>query len=269
MIWIAVVSIILFVLLCVIIFLIFKRNKKLKSELTIVIVTNQPRDKRLQLLKYTILNSNFYRNDINVLKTPKKFSWNERLIAWKKFYKSLPPDQLVMSLDAFDIILLGNKNEIVDKFKSFKCELLFGWANYCWPVKCSICKKYKGKKKFINPHLKSRCFLCAGAYIGKAGYLAEILEKNPWTENVDDQCYFSTIYEKDSSNKIQLDFKNLIFQNTTPHYWNNGVLIKSTETSQRLLNTQLKTEPHVFHFDSYHYTAQQLKFCYDLITRTR
>ena len=242
---------------------------KKKNNLIIVTVTNIPNDQRLTLLKQTILNSGFQDSDIKVLTTPanSKWTWNERLIVWKNFYKELPPEQLVLSLDAFDVLLFGNKKEIIKKFNSFKADLVFGWTHYCWPAECPICLNYSDKPKFINPHLNSYCFLCAGAYMGKAGYLAKLLEENPWEPNVDDQCYFSGLYENDKEDKIKLDLKNIIFQNTTPTYWNMGILKFSGKKSVRLLNNQLNSMPNVFHFDSYHYSEKDLKLSHDLMTK--
>jgi hypothetical protein len=243
------------------------KNKKKKSDLLIVIVTNKPNDERLSLLQQTILNSGFEEKDIKVLMTPPKFSWYERLNVWKNFYQQIPPDQIVLSLDAFDVLMIGHKKEIIDKFNSFHCSLVFGWANYCWPPDCPTCHKISDTYKFLNPYTDSYCYLCAGAYIGRAGYLAKLLHQHAYETNVDDQCYFSKIYDQSKDNQIKLDFKNKIFQNTTPNDWNDGKIIASPDKSERLYHIKLKEKPNVFHFDSYHYTHKDLNLCYNMMRK--
>jgi hypothetical protein len=115
---------IVIILICVLV------KKSYVPTINIVIVTNTPKDSRLKLLKQSLYRSDFNNRDIFVLSTPEKFSWNERLLAWKKFYKTLDPDAIVLSLDAFDVIVLGSKEEIFSKFKSMNCKAVFGCVSY-------------------------------------------------------------------------------------------------------------------------------------------
>jgi hypothetical protein len=259
-------SITIIVLIIVIIYA-HKNRRKYIPALHVVIVTNMPNDSRLGVLKTTLSKTNFSNRDIFVLNTGIKFSWNERLWAWKKFFKSLPPESIVLSLDAFDVIVLGSKEEILSKFLSMNKKLVFGWTDYCWPTYCEICIKRENTVKRLNPYTKKYCYLCAGVYIGRAGFLYDLLEKNPWPEDVDDQCYFATIFENQGNTDIILDFKNFIFQSTTSNDYNNGLLRASEKDKHRLYHSQFKTEPSIFHFDSLHYSSDQLKKYYTLMTQ--
>lgn len=253
---------IVIILICVLV------KKSYVPTINIVIVTNIPKDPRLKLLKQSLYKADFNHRDIFVLSTPEKFTWNERLLAWKKFYKTLDPDAIVLSLDAFDVIVLGSKEEIFSKFQSLNCKAVFGCVNYCWPLECEICKNKTTHSKRWNPHTQNYSYLCAGTYMGRAGFLSNLLEKNPWSEDVDDQCYFATLFEKqDNHTDMILDFKNLIFQSTTSVYYNAGILKHSRNDKQRLFHSELNTEPSIFHFDTIHYPYNDLKACYDLMTQ--
>lgn len=35
--------------------------------------------------------------------------------------------------DSYDVILTGTSEEIIQKFKSFEANIVFGAENFCWP----------------------------------------------------------------------------------------------------------------------------------------
>ena len=230
------------------------------SPFQIVTVTNQPHDPRLGLLMSSAADKGgFVRGERVLLKCNEPFSWARRLTLWRDYYSKLPRDTVVLSVDAFDVVLMAPKEEILDKFHASGASLLFGYTNYCWPLECDMCWKGTHPRLFSASRQK-KMYLCAGTYIGRAGYLADLLHAHPWTEDVDDQCYFATIYlQQDHTNPaIKLDEDHQIFQNTTHHVLNQGLLLHDDPNKKRPLNTVTGTRPCVFHFDSFHPSFEQL-----------
>lgn len=236
------------------------------SSFQMVTVTNQPRDTRLGLLLTSASEkSGFVTEERVLLKCDPPFSWAKRLTLWKDYYSTLPRDTVVLSVDAFDVVLLAPKEEMMKKFIESGASLLFGYTDYCWPTNCDMCIRYLRERhpRLYSTELQKMMYLCAGTYIGRAGYLADLLHKNPWTDDVDDQCYFATIFlqQPTSSTAMKLDEKNSIFQNTTPTALQQGYLSVDKE-EKRSINNVTKTRPCVFHFDSYHPSHDELSYGY-------
>jgi hypothetical protein len=110
-------------------------------------------------------------------------------------------------------------------------------------------------------------YLCAGTYIGRAGYISDLLHENPWDDNVDDQCYFATLFLQHGHKGMELDEDNVIFQNTTPKIISQGHL--SFSHKRRPMNNITGTQPCVFHFDSYHLSHKQLFHGYQLLQKEK
>jgi hypothetical protein len=213
-----------------------------ETNIFVVMVTNQPNDDRLRLLKQSLVKAGFDDYEIKVLSTGDKFSWAKRMDAWKEFYDSCAPNTIILSLDAFDVFVLENtRGEIIDKFQSSGHKVLFGSTNYCWPMDCDTCINRKGRTEF----------LCAGTYIGYAGVLSDIMTKHAWDEKVDDQCYFSTIYREYPEFEIGLDTTANLFQSTT-------LTAELESKDKRVINKQTSTNPCVLHYDSAHLTYEKL-----------
>lgn len=217
-------------------------KRGVKPSIVAVMVTNQPNDDRLRLLKESLVKAGFADSEIKVLSTGDKFSWAMRMDAWKEFYDSCDPHTMILSLDAFDVFVLENtRGEIIDKFQKSGHKVLFGSTNYCWPMDCDTCINHRDKPDF----------LCAGTYIGYAGVLSDIMSQHTWDEKVDDQCYFSTICREYPEFGLGLDTTANLFQSTT--------LSADLESNdKRVTNKQTSTKPCVLHYDSAHPTYEKL-----------
>jgi hypothetical protein len=239
-----------------------------QSSFQMVTVTSQARDPRLGLLlRSAIDKGGFIKNERVLLRCDAPFSWAKRLKLWRDYYTTLPRETVVLSLDAFDVIVMAPKKEILDKFKKFDqmgVSLLFGYTDYCWPTECEMCLRYlhESHPRLYSTRRQKMMYLCAGTYIGRAGYLADLLHRHPWTEDVDDQCYFATVFlqqKLENQQQMMLDEENVIFQNTTPTIMNQGLL---SFKEKRPINAITGMRPCIFHFDSYHPSYKDLSHGY-------
>lgn len=243
----------IFLVIILVLSIVFLRRKRIIFNM--VTVSSNPDDPRLQLLLRSATEKGWFSNeDRIVLRCDVPFSWAKRLALWRDYYSSLPHNAVVLSVDAFDVLVMASKKEILCKFLRMNTPLLFGCTDYCWPEECAVCQDRLGFYSEKRQHL---VYLCAGTYIGRAGYLADLLHKYTWTDDVDDQCYFSTValQEKD----IRLDDENQIFQSSTPTALRDHNLIPK---NGRFFNTATHSYPCVFHFDSFHPSFESLLHAY-------
>lgn len=119
---------------------------------------------------------------------------------------SVEDDDIVVFVDGFDTLLLGDKKEIINKFKSFECQLLLSIENVGGLsfIHDAVFTKVKGK--FIN----------TGLYMGYAKFLREFLE-DIYSQDFDkksNQKTWANYLSRNNKNKhIALDVDSEIFLN--------------------------------------------------------
>ena len=123
-------------------------------------------------------------------------------------------EDIIVFVDGFDSLLLSGKEETVEKFKSFNCQLLLSVENVGGLsfIHDAVFQKVKGK--FIN----------TGLYMGYAKYLKEFLE-DMYSENYNkvsnQKTWASYLERKHDHENIALDTNSEIFLNysfTTSNY---------------------------------------------------
>ncbi len=155
--------------------------------------------------------------------TPVILGWNEKWIGFGKksmiireYLRSLPEDEIVISVDPFDVIFLCGLDEIENKFNkmhvSFLCGALklgkFNGAIYNYEFNKT------GKK--LPETLTNYKFLNTGTWISRAGYacylIDELVNNYHMEETSMDQQIITGIYILDSY-EIDIDWKCEIFHN--------------------------------------------------------
>ena len=118
-----------------------------------------------------------------------------------------------MFTDAYDVLIYENANDIIEKFKAFNANVVFGAETYCNPDRQ---KAYRFPK--VNGMQKS--FLNSGGYIGKLkniyAIINHIIEKYKATNNESDQNNFQEVYlnvRLREKHRIKLDHNSTIFFN--------------------------------------------------------
>ena len=167
------------------------------------------------------------RNNINITilgwgQKWQGFIWKLKLI--KDKLKFVDPNEIIMFIDAYDIIFLKDQNEIIKNFLSYKKNIVFGAV-------CGNKSKLEKKvgdeifyKKYNFPKKKS-CFdkLNSGCYIGYAKNILDILNDicnlvDCNDEKIDDQVVMSKYYSENyDKKKIELDYNVKLVYNFECH----------------------------------------------------
>jgi hypothetical protein len=132
------------------------------------------------------------------------FSWRFKLMI--DYLKTIDPDELVIFIDAYDVILLRPLDDIEEYYNNI--------------VKMSNKKIIIAKDKVINPFINliatfyfDTCKdtrICAGTYLGKCLDILEILNKIDYEISVDDQILFTNYFKK-NPNEVYIDTDYIFF----------------------------------------------------------
>ncbi|XP_063420555.1 procollagen-lysine,2-oxoglutarate 5-dioxygenase 1-like [Mytilus trossulus] len=116
---------------------------------------------------------------------------------------------VILITDGPDSVILDSSMEILKKFKSFDARIVFATDNSCWP-KNKLNSQYPSVGTFDNR------FLSAGAFIGYAKEIFNMVNHRQINDMESDQLYYSEIFvdnELRSKWNIKLDRKTSLFQN--------------------------------------------------------
>ena len=221
---------------------------------------------RLAYLQYTANNFNLEINYI-ILKEWRGFI--DKILYINNALKEIPDNDLVCFIDAYDVLINTDYNEIIKKFMEYDCDLLFGAELNCYP------NKYKKELDEINKSINNYKYPNSGGYIG---YKYAIVELFSWkdinqiyeiTLDGGDQSYFIEYYiskmkdgleksdkESEKSDKItlKLDYQCKIFQNFYFVSWDE-VEIKNGNVYNIILNEK----PCFLHFNGFSYRTHDDK----------
>lgn len=101
----------------------------------------------------------------------------EKLISICKFIKTLPPGEIILSVDPFDVIFLTEAGEIEAKFRSMNIPFLCG-ALKLRTFNARVYDHEFNRTPLPTPETATGYkFLNAGTWISKAGYASRLLEE--------------------------------------------------------------------------------------------
>ena len=165
-----------------------KQKTTCPNELSILTWSDQPENE-------TILQKNFQRmgleDKLNVLPLDSQNKWMGKITQTLETLRNLP-NQYVMGLDAFDVLILGRGtiNETLDRFKAAPCKAMYGAEITSWPA--SNGKGLKNQEGELYEMLKytenlekasygwlndySFIHLCSGTWIGEKDFLIQLYE---------------------------------------------------------------------------------------------
>jgi|GEM_PF-1186096 hypothetical protein len=178
--------------------------------------------------------------------------YGRRLIAIRDYIKNLPAKELVIIVDAFDVIFLCGIDEIEYKFNKLSSSFLCGAISLGKPAGRIYNYEFNrtGKKVPITP--TNYNFLNSGTWISHASYaqylIDELIQEYHMTEKSLDQQLLTDIYVQNLFN-VDIDWRCEIFYNL--HFKNfvtrkaNFKDLKFYDT--RVMNTASGTRPCIIH----------------------
>ena len=174
---------------------IFERNHMFPRLHIVTVVTDMNKAKYLETTsKMFNINVNYIIHDI----------WNGRTEANKLILeriKNIPDNDIICVIDGYDTMINGSTQEIIDKFKWYDCEILFGAE-----LTCNI-EDVKKLQDIMKVPTKYR-YLNSGGYMGYSKNIQKMLEE----QNKRCKVYYPTYYVKNSE-KVKIDYMCKIFQN--------------------------------------------------------
>ena len=198
-------------------------------------------------MKYLKKSEEMFGGKINYIIKRKWEGYYTKIIEINNVLKNLGNNDLILFIDAYDVIINSNilEKEILKKFKSYNCDILLGSELNCFP------KFLKSDMDKIGPQNIKNKYINSGGYIGYVKDIKKIFSWKPDNEIFDickkggDQAYFMKYYiENYNKVNIKLDTKSLIFQNMWLISW------KEVDfRGGRLFNNILKTYPCFVHFN--------------------
>jgi hypothetical protein len=132
------------------------------------------------------------------------FSWRFKLII--NYLKLIDPNELVIIIDAYDVILLRSLDDIEEYYnniiKMTNKKIIMSEDKSIIKVREMIAKVYFDTCKDVR--------INAGLYLGKASYILDILSKINYNNEDDDQMLFTTYFNKNPE-EIYIDSDNIFF----------------------------------------------------------
>lgn len=198
-----------------------------RHELQVVTVATQPGDPsgkggNLRLLESTCRACGL---ELTVLGMGRAWRGSgTKALLLKEYVEKVPSDAPILSVDAYDVLVLGDRDRILARFARLGAPLVFCAEIACWP-RPDLASRYPGPgahrgREFDARILRLRppppCdlpfrYLNAGACMGYAGAIREALrDVAPRAEDSDQEAW--TLYFLEHPNRLALDYEGRLFQ---------------------------------------------------------
>lgn len=188
----------LVLLLCV---LIYSTQAYLSaSQLHVCTVAN----KKTRTLEQLLESCHHYQIALSVLGLDQPYPGNgQKLVLLKEFVKPYPDDDIVLLVDAFDVLILASPETLVEKFLAMETQCVIGAEKICYP--------FGHLKERFPPSPTRFKYLNSGTIMGYAGYLKKMLNAlEPINPKKSDQGQV-TLYYLEHQDEIVLDYLGNLF----------------------------------------------------------
>jgi hypothetical protein len=190
---------------------------------------------------------------------PVILGWDEKWVGFGKksmmireYIKSLPEDEIVISVDPFDVIFLCGLDEIENKFNKISTSFLCGALNLRKFNGAIYNYEFNKTDKRLPRTPTNYKFLNTGTWISRAGYarylIDELVDKYDMTETSMDQQLLTGIYIHNSY-KLDIDWNCEIFHNLLfKDFITRRPDLKDLEFyDRRIINTASASKPCILH----------------------
>ncbi len=193
--------------------------------------------------------------DLNVLGMGEKwqgFGW--KFTKMIEYLEKVNKDEIVMFIDAYDVIFIDDISKIEKKFLEIKSKNNFKIFIGVDLIPKNIIYKYLYKKVFSNNNKNN---INSGVYMGYAKDIYDVLSniKNNYNmNNMDDQLMFilsdikdNTLFYFDKKNEIIVNIVGDLFTGKANLEENNFEFIKDENNNTKLINNKNNTHPMILH----------------------
>jgi hypothetical protein len=190
---------------------------------------------------------------------PVSLGWGEKWVGFggkmmmiREYINDLPDDEVVISVDPFDVIFLCGLDEIENKFKELKVSFLCGALNLGFFNAAVYDYEFNKTNKKIPRKPTDYNFLNTGTWISRASYarfiIDELVENYNMIETSMDQQLLTGIYINNSYS-IDIDWKCEIFHNLLfKDFITRRPDLKDLEFfDSRVVNTASDSKPCILH----------------------
>jgi hypothetical protein len=176
----------------------------------------------LSKARYLKQTEEFHNIHINYIGASKWTGYLDKITYMKTAIATLPPDDIVCFVDAYDVLVNEDESEIIRRFKSYDCDLLFGVELNCYP------DTYKSDLDSVNT-IEGNLYkyINTGGYIGYTKAVKDMFE---WKNDAElkaicdrgtDQAYGIEYFLSNVNTKqLKLDIECKLFQNMHLVSWN-------------------------------------------------
>ena len=183
--------------------------------------------------------------------------WNgyiDKITTMKDVVERIPDDDIVCFIDAYDVLLLTNEEEILSKFHSYDCDLLLSSELNCYPGE-NMPRYNEVYNHLAMEKMTNFKYVNSGGYIGYKRALQKLFDWKPVEEIIDiiqlggDQNYFTEYYLEFacvSEKRIKIDMFQRIFQSVYKMHFEDIEFING-----RVVNSVLGEKPCFVHFNGY------------------
>lgn len=216
---------ILFVFILLVVILIvtlFVLKYSTQRKYHIYTITNTMEKWELQRLEKSV--KVFNGGKLNIIYTQDKIGrlpvgYGPKVMRLYEQIRDLPPNDVVVFVDAFDVLLIAPFKELIQKYESMKLgdTLIFSAekSGSCWPTSHQYEKYCEGyKKQNKEPVNGEYGYLNSGMFMGTVRGIKSVIESR-WrsiNQTIDDQGFYGQTYLY-SMGQIVLDHKCELFQN--------------------------------------------------------
>lgn len=116
----------------------------------------------------------------------------------------LNDDDILLFIDAYDVLYAGKKDAILEQFRTFEKPLVFGAETACSPDS-SLVDRYPSSPSGFQ-------FLNSGLFIGRVSALRDCFRDYVFDDSVNDQLWWTHKF-LERPDLIELDYTNKIFLN--------------------------------------------------------
>ncbi|CDR33002.1 glycosyltransferase domain-containing protein [Criblamydia sequanensis] len=167
--------------------------------LHICTVASRPKPGLQQLL----LSAEKFGLKVEVLGMGLPYKKNGQKLSYMKMYlENIPDTDLVLFVDAYDVIFLANENVIKDKFYSFNSPFVISAETNCFPFQ-ELASAYPESPTLFK-------YLNSGTYMGYAGYIKFLLNEFIIEEDKSDQGQLTKLFLR-REHEITLDYYSELF----------------------------------------------------------